>query len=138
MSYMTVTETADRLGVSRQAVLKAINSGSLPSRAEVERGRVVRYLVAAEGVSARIAAQSRPTGFLSVSEVAARLDAGTSSVCRWIASGRLPATKVGGSHLIDPSDIVAFASPGRTGSERGSVDSTESFGCQVVGPTSVE
>jgi len=107
MSYMTVTEAADRLGVSRQAVLKAINSGSLPSRAQVEHGRVVRYLVTAEGVSARIAAQARPTGFLSVREVAERLGAGKSSVGRWIASGRLPATKVGESHFIDPSDIVA-------------------------------
>ena len=128
MSYMTVTETADRLGVSRQAVLKAINSGSLPYKAEVERGRVVRYLVVDESVSARIAGQARPTGFLSVSEAAARLDAGTSSVCRWIASGRLPATKVGGSHLIDPSDIVAFESPGRTGSERSFAEGPESFG----------
>jgi|GEM_PF-3268269 len=118
MSYMTVAETADRLGVSRQAVHKAINNGSLPSEAQVEHGRVVRYLVATEGVKARLSAQARPPGHLSVAEVAARLDAGTSSVSRWISSGLLPTTKVGGSYLIDPADIVAFDSPGRTGSDR--------------------
>lgn len=42
---------------------------------------------------------------LTTAQVAARLAVDPSTVRRWIEDGRLPATKPGGQHRIDPADL---------------------------------
>jgi excisionase family DNA binding protein len=89
VSYVTIAEAAERLGVTRQAVLKAVTTGSLPATAVRERGKVVRYVLDPADVERRQASRSRPAGTYSVTDAAALLNVGATTVARWAADGKL-------------------------------------------------
>lgn len=114
MSYLTVAETADRLDVTRQAVLKLIRTGSLPGVPERDRGRVARWLVPASAVNARVQGNETPPGWITLPEAAERLARSPKTVRRYVDSGLLPGyQRPDGAWLINPVDLDTIRLPRR-------------------------
>jgi excisionase family DNA binding protein len=93
MSQLTVTQAAKSLGVSRQAVLKLVASGALPSIAEKRGTRVFRHLIPASAVADRLDSIEAPAGHIGVVAAAYRLGVDPTTVRRWITDGKLPAVE---------------------------------------------
>jgi|GEM_PF-7093505 len=88
---LSVAAAATRLGISRQAVLKLIDRGTLQATAEMSRGKVARYLIPVSVVAHRLDSIKAPPGYISLVECATALNVDPTTVRRWIADGKLSA-----------------------------------------------
>lgn len=87
---LSVAEAADLLGVTRQAVFKAIKKGTLSAAPVVERGRVTKYLLNAEVVYERSVQREVVDGCLNINQAAAYLDCSSSTIAKYMADGLVP------------------------------------------------
>lgn len=108
MSYLTVVETADALGITRQAVLKLIKTGKLKSVPEMSGGKIARHLVPMDSVNARRHALMPPPGLQPVRLAAEAAGVDSSTVRRWIRDGEIDAFESAhaGSY-VDVDAVVA-------------------------------
>ena len=112
-ALMTVTEVAERLGCSRQAVHKRIQIGTLEAYAEFAHGRLARWLISPEGLAkAETEDKDRPTpGHVSVAQAARSLGRDASTVRRYITDRQLSAIKSGDLWWVHSTDVAAFVAP---------------------------
>lgn len=108
MKWMTITDAAQALHVSRQRVHNLANRGLLVDEYR-NRGRV--RVVTAASVQARIEEQARPFGCLRIAEVANRLDKPESTVSNWVAEGHLPSTMKAGVRWVPVTALSNFTPP---------------------------
>ena len=87
---LSVAEAADLLGVTRQAVFKAITKGTLPAAPVIERGKVTRYLLDADVVRERVLNRNVNDGCLNINQAAAHLGCSTSTVAKYMVDGLVP------------------------------------------------
>ena len=113
MSYLTIAESADRLDITRQAVLKLVKNGSMPSVPEMRGGSVHRYLIPESAVSDRLDSIEAPSGYYSVPRVAHVLGVDSTTVRRWVSAGKLKAfVTPSGRRFVNLEAAASFKSGG--------------------------
>lgn len=117
MSLLTVTETAERLGVTRQRVAALIAEGKLRGCVRTrDRGHRALWLVPSTEVAARQADLDkpvRPAGHLDTAEVGALFGRSAETVREWITAGHLPSVERQGRLWVPESAVKAFEPPRR-------------------------
>ena len=106
--WMTVPETQEALGVSRQRIYQLINWGRLPAE---KVGRT--YRVSREAVELRMAGDDRLRSNQCVTskEVAQFFGVDVRTVRDWHLDGVLKARKINNTLCFSPADVIAFVPP---------------------------
>ena len=111
MSHITMTEAADRLGISRQAVHRLVKRGTLPSVEERERGRVVRVLVLASAVEERAKGTTVPRGWVTIPEAARQRGVDETTVREWVRREYLATIEAAGLRYVKLAEVKRLQPP---------------------------
>ncbi len=107
VEYLSVPQLAAERGVSRVAIFKQIQNGSIPAR---KVGR--HYVIARSGVVPQGAEQREPLAqaqdHLSVPEIAKHLGISRISVFKKIKKGQIEAIKIGRSYAVTRQEFLLF------------------------------
>lgn len=113
MSYVTVTEAAAKLGVSRQAVLKLIGRGTVPAFKRDQRLRSP-YVIPSSAIDDRLAGAHVPDGWVTVATAAELRNRQPDAIREWIDSHGLPAERLADGRLvIERAALDEFPAPRR-------------------------
>jgi excisionase family DNA binding protein len=114
MTYLTIAETAARLGVSRARVHQLIELNRLTATA-ARLGQRRLTLVDEGSVERRLETLPNPSNaaYLTIPRAAKHLNRSPDTLRRWIKSGRLPAVKQHNQWVVSVDDLNAINPPRR-------------------------
>lgn len=113
MTYITVTEAAQRLGVSRARVHQLIDDNKLPSMAAMHGARRIRLVPEAAVNDRTRNLPGADPGYLTINDAAAAVDRSPETLRKWIKQGRLPAVKQYGLWMVSRTDLNTINPPRR-------------------------
>lgn len=123
-AMMTITEAADRLGVSRQAVHQLIQRGVIPHVVEKNGVRIKRFLVPQSAINERLAGMETPEGWGSIPTAARLRGVDETTVRGWVRDGYVQAVSTPSGRIVNLAEVESLAKrrPGPRGNRPEATD----------------